>query len=191
MRFLAEPTIALYLMSNVKGLLPNKIKQRLECDHNKSLYLLQTSVVFGGVRQQKRFLHWKRGKVSVEWGNVGYTMWDVLCGICYVVVEYAMWDVLWLNLNWGTTLWALLHLNEESGLEKGDLKFWLRESQEWWWWWWRWGWRKWPYPISDRHQWKTLASFPSNRLRLNSYETLPKAQRTQASSTMTYLSALT
>ena len=139
MRFLAEPTIALYLMSNVKGLLPNKIKQRLECDHNKSLYLLQTSVVFGGVRQQKRFLHWKRGKVSVEWGNVGYTMWDVLCGIYYVVVEYAMWDVLWLNLNWGTTLWACLHLNEESGLEKGDLKFWLRESQEWWWWWW-WRW---------------------------------------------------
>ena len=127
MRFLAEPTIALYLMSNVKGLLPNKIKQRLECDHNKSLYLLQTSVVFGGVRQQKRFLHWKRGKVSVEWGNVGYTMWDVLCGICYVVVEYAKWDVLWLNLNWGTTLWACLHLNEESGLEKGDLKFWLQE----------------------------------------------------------------
>ena len=110
--------------------------------------------------------------ILCEMYYVGCTMWDVLCGICYVVVEYAKWDVLWLNLNWGTTLWALLHLNEESGLEKGVLKFWLRESQEWWWWW-RWGWRKWPYPISDRHQWKTLASFPSNRLWLNSYETDP------------------
>ena len=41
MRFLAEPTIALYLMSNVKGLLPNKIKQRLQIkkvQKTKSIY---------------------------------------------------------------------------------------------------------------------------------------------------------